>query len=80
MNNFNEEVMERRIYSLNMVAYLYMHDCLESYVGRDEVSGKIYFVYEEEIDDLIEQYKKDSHIQNFCHMYSVLRQKMRQER
>jgi hypothetical protein len=65
--------MDKRIYSLNLVAYLKMNGFDEVKIGIDEVNSKVYYVFDEDLSNEIERYKGSIELQNFLHSFKLVR-------
>lgn len=61
----------RRIYSLNIISYLAMNNIeFKLLIDND---NKVYAVVENEISDLLEEYKSNDFLQKFLHSYQDIR-------
>lgn len=67
----------RRLYSLNLVAYLYSKGYQASVIGRDEVTSKAFFIFSQDLTDVIKQYKLNRELQLFLHSFNILRAEIR---
>lgn len=68
-------MQEKKIYSLNVIAYLLARD-IQIELKRD-ADNKIFAVVENDISDLLEEYKNNDFLQKFLHSYSMIRKRMK---
>lgn len=66
---------EKRIYSLNLLAYLIANG-IEPILCKDKENGKIYGVVQEDIGKKINEYKNDRDLHWFLDAYNFLRNKI----
>lgn len=69
-----EKKRENRMYSLNLAAYVIMktNGYVDYEIKLDEENGTCYYVFREDISDIIQEYKV-SEIQKFLDSYRMVR-------
>lgn len=68
--------MEKRIYSINLAAYVIMETGIEPELGFEYDKNLVYFVFPENefIKTVIGEYKADKRLQDYLHTYANLRE------
>lgn len=67
---------DRKVYSLNKIAYLISAGANVELVLDD--NNKCYGLIAEDITDLLEQYKNNVELQKFLHSYRIIRQQIKE--
>lgn len=69
-------LMNRKIYSLNILAYLVSKDTVIVW-GKDN-NNKYYGTVEEDVSSLLAEYKNNVELQKFLHSYRIIRQQIKE--
>jgi hypothetical protein len=66
----------RRIYSLNIIAYLVSKNIVIAW-GKDD-NNNYYGTVEEDVSSLLTEYKSNVELQKFLHSYRIIRQQIKE--
>lgn len=77
--------MEKRVYSLNLAAYIQMHTGIEPHLGAeyDDTKGTLVYCVFPEIEAVaaaIRTYKQDEVLHEYLQSYALLREQIKQVR
>ena len=69
-------LMNRKIYSLNILAYLVSKDIVIVW-GKDN-NNKYYGTVADDVSSLLAEYKSNVELQKFLHSYRIIRQQIKE--